>query len=163
MTSMAPPSKAKNHAANPGLRGSRKPPAPKSADALRLGRLVLGMRLDRGWNQTELAARIERAEGRPAVTRNGSPRDPDQNRVSRVENGFPVTLRNLKGFAQAFGFRSVLEWLLAATTLSESEQELVERFRSLEDQGQAAVLNTIRALPARRPSKTPAPNRNPRH
>ena len=102
--------------------------------------MVRDMRTARGWSQADLAARIAQAEGRPTVTKDGTTRRVDQARVSRLELGYPATMKNLKGFANAFGFVSVMEWLVAATAVSESEQELLDRFRVLDEAQRRLVL-----------------------
>ena len=128
-----------------------------------VGRAIRNMRLERHWTQVELGKRILRAEGYDeAYVRDFA----DNMRVSRCEQGHPTTLRNLTGFALAFGYRTVWDWLediFGGSELSEREKELLESYRATDPAGHPAVMALLEALQstahARKAGGTRAPRR----
>jgi transcriptional regulator with XRE-family HTH domain len=121
----------------PHLDGATRAAGPTDRGLLRLGRAIRHMREDRGWSQAELVRRIMLAEGQDADHVKGVT---NNMRVSRAETGYPITMRNLTGFALAFGYRTAIDWLAdvfaqdaltpPAPVLSADEQGLLADYRA---------------------------------
>lgn len=133
----------------PRLRGQR-----------RLGHAVRVMREARGWTQSQLVRRILIAEG---VDPEKAKTVTNNMRVSRIENGQPITLRNLTGFALAFGYRTVIDWLadvFAADgeTISADERAVLEGYRTATEEGKRLIqvlTQTLRSTPPPSNGATP--------
>lgn len=135
MPKIAPHRKDATRASGPAERGFRL-----------IGRAIRNMRLERQWTQVELAKRILRAEG---YDEDYVKDFADNMRVSRCEQGHPTTLRNLTGFALAFGYRTVWDWLedvFGGSDLTEREKELLTSYRATDPAGHPAVMALLEAL-----------------
>lgn len=129
----------------PRLRGQRS-----------LGHAIRVMREARGWSQAELVQRILMAEG---VEPERALRTKNNMRVSRIETGKPITLRNLTGFALAFGYRNVIDWLADLfapdAELNADEQAVLRGYRTATAEGRRLILVMAGALQAPAPRPQP--------
>ena len=120
--------------------------APAEKGFRQIGRAIRTMRELRGWTQVELGRRILRAEGYDdAYVRDSL----DNMRVSRRENGHPTTLRNLTGFALAFGYRNVWDWfadIFDSSDLNAREKELLASYRATDPAVHQSVMLLLEAV-----------------
>lgn len=153
----------------PNIVKPQRPHLPKASPArlarsIALGQIASTVRKARtrhGWSQSEMVNVIREAEGKKPLKPTMKGWVPN-GRVSRVEQAKPTTLSNLNGFALAFGYDNVWDWLRAVFAGHQTPRQahLLEAFQKIEAVAPAqanSLLKMVEATAARLPAPPDRP------